>query len=71
MEVIKVKLEGTFMEESVIIKKGAVTECSRCRTTLDIISFGLVSPYDIIYIDETFYWCPCGHKWIVDTKEME
>jgi hypothetical protein len=70
--VYKVELDDMFEQMSAIIKRGAVTECLRCGNTFDIISFGLVSPYDAVtHVDETFYWCFCGYKWIVETEEVE
>ncbi len=61
----EVKLEESFLEEVAVIKKGVEAECSICGNASDIVSFGLVSKYDAYHhVDETFFWCPCGHKWI-------
>ena len=66
--VYKVPL-NTFEEDVVVVKRGAEVECAHCRNYLDIISFGITSPYDLEHVDETFYWCPCGHKWFTEDKE--
>jgi len=46
-------------------------ECPKCGDKHKVVSFGLTVESFDLDSSETFFWCPCGHKWIEEPCLVE